>query len=280
VGLLTWYEHSCEQGACDASVIPVAEQLGALVESYWSGTTPGGSMAHWRARRGGRSLLLATRLAQVTGKQRWIDLRDKLINLWLQSPDWDARGFYWVGPANTNTYAGAGAFDAGYRIHSAFQIGILNEAFDHAFRTTGNTALRDRLVAMANFVNQHGIDPTYQYTGSWFGLDPNGNTWHNYFSGCNPCTFSDPSYTTPLVNTLVRGYKYTGDRRYLDRAKVFFNRGTKTSYGKVTPEVGDNVVHHFVDTRWSADRWYLAYNKGELQYAYLIFENGGNPSVP
>jgi hypothetical protein len=284
-GLLTWYEHTCELGTCDTEAVPVAEQLGALVENYWAGASPGGAMANWGARRGGRHLLLASRLAQVTGKQRWKDLRDKLINLWLQSSDWYSCGsncgFYEIGRDTTDEYAGSGAYAAGYRIHSAFQIGILTEAFDHAYRTTGNTALRDRIVAMANFVDQYGLDPTYQYTGSSFGFNPSGNVWHNYFAGCGTsCTFVDPAYTTSLVNTLVRGYKFTGDRRYLDRAKVFFNRGTKTSYGNLTPEVPSNVVHHFVDTKWSADEWYLAYNKGELQYTYLIFENGGDPSVP
>ena len=280
-GLIAWYEHTCAQGSCDTQALDVAEQIGVLAEQAWAGAKAGQTaMANYGARRAGRPFLLATRLADVTKKQRWIDLRDRFIELWMRSPDWDARGFYEIGSEDTNTVAGNGAYAAGYRVQSAFQIGILSEAFDFAYRSTGRVELRDRLVAMANYIDGYGIDPTYQYTGSYFGVNPSGNVWHNHFAGCGgPCTFADPSYTTSLVDTLVRGYKYTGDTRYLARAKFFLNRGTKTSYGKITPEVGDSVVHHFLDTLFSSDTFFLAYNKGELQYAYLIFENGGLPQL-
>ena len=35
------------------------------------------------------------------------------------------------------------------------------------------------MVAMAEFVSEHGLDPTYDYTGSLFGI-VDGDTWHNY----------------------------------------------------------------------------------------------------
>jgi hypothetical protein len=77
------------------------------------------------------------------------------------------------------------------------------------------------------------------------------------------------------------GYKLTGDTALLNRAKVFFNRGTKGEYGTGRRLAGDNVVHHFIDSTFdsSASNFYLEYNKGELQYTYLIFENGGLPTV-
>jgi hypothetical protein len=34
-----------------------------------------------------------------------------------------------------------------------------------------------------------------------------------------------------------------------------------------------------VDTLHSPDQFLFEYNKGELQYSYLLFENGGNPIV-
>ncbi len=282
-GLIAWYEDTCQKGVCDTEALNVAEQIGALAEQVWASATPGQTaMAYYGARRAGRPLLLATRLAEVTKKQRWIDLRDRLINLWIQSPDWDPRGIYEIGQSDTDAVAGVGAYAAGYRVQSAFQIGILSEAFDYAYRATGNTntVLRDRIVAMARFVNQYGLDAIYQYTGSYFGLNPSGIAWHNHFANCGAtCTSADPSYTTSLVDTLVRGYKYTGDASLLSRAKVFFNRGTKGVYGSLARSASDNGIHHFVDTRFSSDQFYLGYNKGELQYTYLIFENGGLPSV-
>jgi hypothetical protein len=226
-------------------------------------------------------LLFATRLAEVTGDSRWIQLRDKILNLILQSPQWDPTyGTYFVGDWMTDQEGGAGAYAAGLRIASSFQLAILNEAFSRVYRATGNPELKNRMISMARFVDQYGIDPTYQYTASWWGVK-NGQPWHSY-SAIQPVTFWDPVYTTELVNILVRGYKYTGDINFLNRAKHFFNRGTKGIYGSTTQrQAADNVVGHFIDTTFdsSTSNFYLAYNKGELQYTYLIFENGGFPTV-
>jgi hypothetical protein len=82
-------------------------------------------------------------------------------------------------------------------------------------------------------------------------------------------------------------YKFTGNTTYLTQAKYYFNRGTKgpqdvsgDSACRQRP-AGDTVVEHFVDTRFdsSSGYEYLDHNKGELQYTYLLFENGGLPLV-
>lgn len=280
-GLIAYYELTG-----DASYRAAAENIAGDLERRYANATPGNrAMGYWGLRSGSRHLLLATRVAEANPIQRWTALRDKLINLWLQSTDWDSRGMYFHGPEGTNEQMGAGSYAAGARVVSSFQIGILAEALYQAYRTTGKIDLKNRLVAIANFVYQYGLDQTYQYTGSWFGIKNNA-AWHNYSSG-GTATFWDPVYTTSLVNTLVIGYKLTGERRFYDQAKLFFNRGTKGVYGSPTQRAAaDNQVHHFVDTRFgdgfSPDpigNPYLAYNKGELQYTYMIFENGGAPST-
>ena len=294
-GLVAWYEYTCGTSTCDTAALTEAENIAAEVEAYWNETNSDGSpryvpgqtyMAQYSLRQGARHLLLATRVAEATNKQRWISLRDKLINLWLQSPDWDARGMYFMGSYYTNEdlssdpnckYSGASScpYEQGARIVPSFHIGILTEAFEHAYRKTGNTQLKDRIVAMARFVNQYGLDATYQYTGKTFGI-VNGSSWHSYSATCGTsCSFWDPVYTTSLVNTLVRGYKYTGEGNFYDQAKYYFNRGTKGIYGSPTArEAADNVVGHFVDTQFASSTgfMYLDYNKGELQYTYLMFE--------
>jgi hypothetical protein len=187
---------------------------------------------------------------------------------------------YFLGEWSTDEEFGKGAYDAGARIQSPFQIGVLSEAFYQAYRATGREEIRDRLVAMARFVDQYGLDPVYQYAGSSFGI-VNGQVWHSY-SEDNPVTFWDPVYTTSLVNTLVIGYKYSGDAQLYDQAKYFFHRGTKGIYGEpVDRRAGENEVSHFVDTEFASahGNFYLDHNKGELQYTYLLFENGGAPTV-
>ena len=43
----------------------------------------------------------------------------------------------------------------------------------------------------------------------------------------------------------------------------------------------DNEVHHFVDTIFASSTGYLYLdrNRAEYFYTYLIFENGGDPTV-
>jgi hypothetical protein len=280
-GLVAWYEHNG-----DANALAEAENIAAVVEGLYAPTSPfgclpAGACMWYGPRAAARHLMLVTRLAQVTGKSRWITLRDKILNLMLNAQEWDAaRGTYFLGSYTTDQVVGAGAFAAGARIQSPFQLALLVEAFDMAYRATGRQVLRDRIVSIARFVDKYGLDPTYQYTASFFGI-VNGTVWHRY-SATQPVTFWDPVYTTSLVNTLVRGYKFSGDANLYARAKYFFNRGTKSVYGSPTQRTAaDNVVDHFVDTRFqtSTGSFYLEYNKGELQYTYLIFENGGHPTV-
>lgn len=284
-GLVSWHEHSCELGRCDHEALKEAEALAAEAEAYWSRRVNGAypvpgkfSMSYYGPRQGGRHLLLLTRVAEATQAPRWIKLRDLLLDLWLQSPDWDARGMYFFGDWSTDSMLNQGAYAAGARLQSPFMIAIVAEAFYHAYRTTGREEIKNKLVAMARFIDQHGLDPTYQYSASVFGI-VNGRTWHKY-AATEPVTFWDPVYTTSLVNTLVLGYKYSGDRRLYERAKHFFDRGTKGLYGEPRKRATtDRAVHHFVDTIFASasGNRYLEYNKGELQYTYLLFENGGLP---
>ncbi|MFZ5468879.1 MAG: hypothetical protein ACOZIN_05515 [Myxococcota bacterium] len=55
------------------------------------------------------------------------------------------------------------------------------------------------------------------------------------------------------MNTLVLGYKLTGDAALLERAKYFFNRGTKGVYGSPTQRAADDAtVHHFVESAFDS----------------------------
>lgn len=278
-GLVAWYEYTG-----DTAALAAAENLASDVEGYWSVRVDGHwpvpgqfSMAYYGMRQGARHLLLATRVAEATQKARWITLRDRLINLWLLSPDWDSRGMYFLGDYETDTDLGAGKYANGAREQSSYHTGVLAEAFYQAYRTTGQTGLKNKLIAMARYVDQYGLSPSSQYTGRRFGI-VNGSARHNYDGGA----FCDPVYSTSLVNTLVLGYKYTGERNLYDRARYFFNRGTKGVYGSCTQRsASDRQIHHFVDTQFASATgyFYLDNNKGELQYTYLLFGNGGNPFV-
>jgi hypothetical protein len=266
----------------DPEALAEAGRLAAIVEGLWADNSPFGCLpnngcTHYGLRQAGRHLLFVTRLAEVTGLPRWAQLRDRILDRLLASGDWDAaRGMYFLGDYSTDYSLGEGAYAAGARVQSPFMIGVFTEGLDHAYRVTGREPLRQRMVAMARFVERYGLDPTYEYSGSLFGI-VNGQVWHNY-AAQKPVTFWDPVYTTSLVNTLVRGYRYTCEAHFLESAKHFFSRGNRGIYGEpVQTAAPEGTVHHFVDTRLSTatGNFYLDYNKGELQYTYLLFEPAG-----
>lgn len=279
-GLIAW-----SRAMGDMEALAEAERLGEELERLWSdaspyGCLPRGGCTWYGVRAIGRHLLFATRLAEVTGQARWVALRDRILDrLLVRSPDWDeALGTYVLGDWSTNTLL-SDTYDReddyyarGARIVSAFELGVLSEGMDHAYRVTGNEELRRRMIRMAQFVATHGLDPEYQYTGSRFGV-VDGRTWHNY-SAREPVTFWDPVYTTSLVNLLVRGYLYSCDETFLRRARLHFERGNGGLYGEPRRRaVAEGIVHHFVDSRFDSSHgnFYYAYNKGELQYTYLLF---------
>ena len=281
-GLIAW--HVAMQ---DDEALAEAVRLGEIVEGLWAddspfGCLPSGACTWYGVRQVGRHLLFATRLAEVTGDARWDALRDRMLERLLASADWDdERGMYFQGDFGTDEALGMGAYAAGARIQSPFQIGVLSEAFDHVYRVTGDEEVRRRMVRMAEFVAERGLDPTYQYTASLFGI-VDGETWHSYASEQpteEPVTFWDPVYTTSLVNVLMRGYRYSCDETLRASAQLFFQRGNGGLYGQPTERaVPDGEVHHFVDSVYSTANglFYLDYNKGELQYTYLLFE-GSEP---
>jgi hypothetical protein len=273
-GLVAW-----ASAKNDPAALTAAATIAAKVEALWApgssyGCFPSSGCLHYGPRGAARHLLLATRMADATGAASWIQLRDKIVATILASPMWDEQqGMYFGGDWQTDAVVGQGAYAAGTRIQSAFQLGLLSEAMSQAYRATENPELRRRLVAMAGFVEKHGLDPTYQYTSSWFGVK-NGATWQSYNSG-GPVTFWDPVYTTSLVNVLVRAYQYTCESHYFESAKKFFLRGNGSVYGSPTDRaVPDGVVHHFVDSRFasSTGNFYFDNNKGELLYTYALFD--------
>src|SRR5262245_26212937 len=102
----------------DPAALAAAEELATIVETLYSPNSPFGCLpqtacTHYGLRQAGRHLLLATRVAEVTGSDRWAALRDQIIDLLLASADWDATyGTYFQGEWSTDQSLGAGAYAA------------------------------------------------------------------------------------------------------------------------------------------------------------------------
>jgi hypothetical protein len=84
---------------------------------------------------------------------------------------------------------------------------------------------------------------------------------------------------------MVIGYKLTGETDMLDFAKLLFSRTNRFLPAAPTWSDGTlvaqsvNHVYKYVDTVPAPGGTRLEWNKGQLQYCYMIFENGGIPSV-
>ncbi len=297
------YDHLYASGLChvyadtgDSEIPPILDSLRDLIASTGDYQDVANRNPVWIASYGGRKVgrqaIAAAYAYEATGSAAWQQMRDDWLWAFENAGDWEEGGViengggaYFVGRWQTDRYASAAEYDAGLRIHSTFQHGVLAEAMWRMYLQTQSPILRDRLIKMARYVEHYAHDPAWAgpNVGSRFGHNPNGSRWHSdgRDSG-NPARAStDCSYDMSLVNLLVIGYKLTGDSALLDRAKVHFSRGHRWDPGVPSNLWADSVnhVHKYLDTQCDPSRQEFQFNKGTLQYTYMLLENGGNPAV-
>jgi hypothetical protein len=288
-GLVLW---GVREG--DAAALAAAEKIGDIAMSE-SGASPSptGGIGYGGGRSWARWTILATYLAQSIGTSKWINYRDALLNRYANSSSWEEAGMggivqgghYFVSRStyldspkwnNTGTEI---TYDAGRRLNSTFMYGLHAEAVWRGYLATGRADLRDRLVKMSRFVEYYGHNPSdsIKFTSAYFGHE-NGAYWRR-----DSNLAASATYDISVVNTLVWGYKLTGDANLLNRARVHFRQGTRWAEAEPGasgrgPLVGATDVYAFVDTRKNPEQLYFTHNKGQLQYCYQLFENGGSPA--
>ena len=251
-----------------------------------------------------RPAILVAYLAQATGKAKWTGWLNALIELYMGSPDWQAAptngivqgGAYfcdqaWMntngqnagysGGARTAYASGDAAWSAGARSNSSYQYSLHGEFLWRAYLITKRTDVRDRLIQFARFIEYYAHDPAHTANGGPFVTSIFGHRagarWHRDLPGA-------AHYDASVVNILVWGYKLTGDANLLARAKVHFRQATRWAEGQpgagAGPLVAENQVSDFIDTRRNVGgSVFFTDNKGQLQFVYQIFENGGRPAL-
>ena len=228
-------------------------------------------------RRWARQLRFAVCAAEVSAAPANRIWRDKVIDIMLQSPDWDADNkMYWLGagPTDNSSRLDEGAFERGDRIAITFHMGIWMDALWHAWLALDAEGdaraadLRQRLIDMATFYRD-------------IPLDDNGllrlNLGYNVVTKAPIIAGGTGAprgvYTIPPVNGLVAAYKFTGDRSYLERAWTLYMNWQAARSGTT------GQLEHFVDSQIASATGFrfLSNNKGDLQYVYALVENGGEP---
>jgi len=295
-------DHVYGQGLCviyndtgDSTILPVLNGIKSRLEGLSRYQTllsnPAQPMAYWEARAPARWTIVAAYAYQATGDSGWGAIRDAMVAGWSNSTDWEEGGVIangggcYFASREQAGYEGGGtaAYDAGRRFHSAFELALAVEGMWRCYVQTGDATLRERLVKIARYVEHYAHDPTWvgPNVGSRFGHQGDGTRWHKDGgdSGSVNTVSADPSYDIALVNTCVIGYKLTGDSALLTRAQVHFSRGNRwRPWGTQLAPITE--VHRYVDTvPDTAPNLEFSWNKGQLQYCYMLFENGGVPGL-
>lgn len=249
-GLIDWFEETWDLRALAAAV-----RLGNISLTNYHHSIS--------LRTSARHMLLALRLWEKTGEQKWRNhaqvIRDDLFNpaKWPQTTgqpnSYDPiRGVWMLDREQPNLHVTA----------NAVHLGWINFALARFYEATGgvDTVVREQLIKMARFVQNYGLNPADGQSGAYIAFDTGTAV---YFPNLH-------AYTTYWVDTLARGFILTGDTALKDLAATFWGHGTDAATGQ---------VGHFMNKFWlSSSPFYLT--NGDLSYSGILFSLNLTPPPP
>jgi len=282
-GLCDWYKtEGAKEPDGGAKAISAINNIVFAMEqwsnSFQGGIEPGASILGNSngSRRWARQLRIAVCAAEVSPTQSNINWRNRVIDIVMQTPDFnDVQKMYFYSSAETARKGFNAA--AGERVINTFHMGIWMEAMWQAWRELNSegdpraSAVKQRLIDMATYYRDKAPEPDDRIpllTG--LNIDT-GQVINTSSTGYGNTSV----YSISPINGLVFGYKLTGNQSYLDAAWALWLRFQESESGQ------QNTIVHFADSQLSSANGFrlLRHNKGELQYIYALFENGGNPSL-
>ncbi len=272
-GLLDAYYLTGDRDALEAA-LDVAEQARRFMG--WRTTGVGGN-----ARFQARCLLVLTRAWEATGDPRWRAAADHAAGQFTTSTRYDPRGFFFgsvddMGPAFTSRFA------PGSKLVTPFMMAAVVQALHRYWLATDSPAVRAQLLQIATFARDHGLDPATRYCGDELVVDSPaaGDVLHLSVSQWRNETpivpYVRPSSSVSFINALVIGHRLTGDRSFLDRAKLHWNQATKREYYAPYGELiaTDSQVGRFASSlqNWPANSLIFPY-AGDLTGVSLLFHD-------
>lgn len=256
-GLVRW-----SQITGDSSYLAEANHIADAMQNAWNGYSAGPKSGFYGHRGPGRQLKLAVALGRIAwATQMWVALRDGGL--------WDER---MINGTPVGFFKQAWDQDNTKRAISSFQFGILADAMADYYDATQDPEVKRRLILMAQFAKLKGLHPTALHTGSWIVVDypAAGNFCYvHYDTACGGGAAIDPFYTTTMIDTMVIGYKLSGDHALLDRAAYHWERFDHAIPG-TTNRLPANQVGHFMNSQMlGGNLFYLG--DGELSYGMRFF---------
>lgn len=266
-GLVDYYYLTGDRDALQAA-LDLAEQS----SRYQAWRTPGANSGAAGGRFEARSYLNSLRAWEATGDAAWRGSADHIRDLFLLSPSYDARGFYYsptcdIGPDY------CARFPNGKSV-SPFQLAVVVQACYRDYVLTGSSALRARLLAMAACADQYGSDPATGYTGDEMVFDaPAGTVRHlsySEFANTAPVIPSLAASSGAWIDALVIGYRLSGNMGYLRHARQLWDRASKGDSGQTF--AGPQQVGRFVNSLecWNKESVFFP-NSGDLTSTQFVF---------
>lgn len=229
-GLLDVYYLTGDRDALEAA-IDVAEQS----ERFLAWRTPETDGVGGNARFQARSLLVLVRTWEATGEARWKTAADHAVQLFVRSPRYDPRGFFY-GAVQDAAQNIASRFASEAKQVVPFMMTTVVEALYRYYLATLDPAVREQLLQIAAFALQHGLDPATDYTGDEMVVDSPlpGDVLHlteSQWRDAPPIIpYAAATSSQCFINALVIRYRLTGEGAYLAYARHCWNQASKRNH--------------------------------------------------
>lgn len=229
-GLLDAYYLTGDRDALEAA-IDVAEQC----ERFLAWRTPETDGVGGNSRFQARGLMVLVRTWEATNQTRWKTAADHAVQLFVRSPHYDPRGFFY-GDVHDAAPTIASRFATQAKLVAPFMMTAVVEALYRYYLATLDPAVKEQLLQIAAFAMQHGLDPASDYAGDEMVVDSPGpgDVLHLTESQWRDTPPIIPWFAATssqcFINALVIRYRLTGEGSYLERARHCWDRASKRNH--------------------------------------------------
>jgi hypothetical protein len=167
----------------------------------------------------------------------------------------EEKGLKWDGNASKVTTADGKSWDV-YDMAGSWEQTYVQQGMERYWRITGDKDAGKYIVGFANFFFKFSWDPHcgqvgYRLWGVHFPekgmcLGSQSGRWFPEHDTCpGPGAKHSGWYTTFGPDVACRAYNVSKDKKYLEQAKLYWNRGSKWGYQVTKPSAADDAVGKF-----------------------------------
>ncbi|HXH82934.1 MAG TPA: hypothetical protein VNN07_08405, partial [Candidatus Tectomicrobia bacterium] len=262
-GLADWYKLTGDPEAL-AALDDIVERVARF---NWR-SMPDGDDPVVSGRKAARNWMVVISAVEM-GLTRWRPLMEKFATGYRDSPNWRPGGAYLI-PSGSS----------GRRYVNPHHYANVMQSHDRYHALTGADWARQRMVESAEFFYRHALHPVWLHSDKSIRFHPSGDVEFPLDEKSPDTARINPYHTLAWVDTMVRGWRLTGEPRFLERARFMYHRATTHRYAQLvmTPPVRpDGEVGAFVNARPS--RVYFE-DHGRLQFTHLLFGDWMRSGLP